>query len=816
MNAMSKLFIMNGPYKGKSFDINDNAVSIGRLPDNDIQIQDKTVSRRHLIVRREGDKFIIRDLNSKNGTYVKGKILSPGIDIEVEEGVPIAAGKVFVSLSLKNSEELPVRERDELLEDFSSTAIYTVYKDSPMPRLKNMDLFYKISNVLNQSLNINEILEKMLGYIFDLLTRIDRGVILLTDSETGEVSSIITRAGKTVKDKDMAHPPYSRSVVNAVIRDRRPVTILDAMGQDKSEVSKSIVRMNIKSVMCVPLISKSKIMGVIYVDSGRIPYGFSEEDIALITSLSSPAAIAIENAMLHSNMEKLVNDRTLSLRITEIKLKENETRFRAMFNNMSSGVIVCKIINNGDDFIILDVNKAACRIDGIKRKQVLDKGISEVFPGWKETGLQEAFKRVRQTHKPERCSVTLSRDKKTVSWREYYIDTLPGDEIMALFDDVTEKMKGEMEQKALQEQLFAAQKMESIGAFAGGTAHNFRNILQAITGNIEYLELIYGKEPEIKELAKNIYHSIDRGVGLINSLLQFAKKGWEVEMKDIDLSEVIEKTFEIIKRVFNRNISIKLDLDKELWVKGNSSLLSQAFMNLFTNARDAMPKGGELIIRAKKTKNMVVASVSDTGHGIEKEVIDKIFDPFFTLKDVGSGTGLGLSTTLGIIEQHKGAITVSSRPGKGATFKISIPLTGDTGVRTEKPHDNIKYGRKQKILIIDDEVSVLNAIAGLVERLGYTALPVKNSDYALDSFVEFSPDLVLIDRNMPGLDGISCIREFKKIDPNARIVIISGFESSGPYGIDEDVKAMINGYLVKPCGAVEISRMIAGVLEGAG
>jgi len=811
---MSKLFIMNGPNKGKSFDFSGNTAYVGRLPDNDIQINDKTISRKHLRIQRKGDNFIIRDLNSKNGTFVHGKILPPGKDLEVEEGIPIAIGKVFISLGIMCSEELFFdHELEGISEEFSSTAVYTAYQDRPLSQPKNMDFFFKVSNVLNQSLDINVVMEKMLDYIFDLLKRIDRGVIILIDSDTGAFTSVITRSEGACETSASEQTLYSKTVVNAVIKNRKPITILDAYGQDEMDVSKSMELMRVRSVMCVPLISKSKIRGVIYVDSVRIPYGFREEDIALITSLCSPAAVAIENAMLYSNMERLVDERTESLRKTENSLKENEKRFRAMFNNMSSGVLVCKAVNNGNDFIIMDLNKAECRIDRIKRKLVINKNLLETIPELKDTELPDALKRVWKTHKPERCAITLSREDKTSSWREYYIDTLPGDEIMAIFDDVTEKIKHEMEQKALQEQLFAAQKMESIGQFAGGTAHNFRNILQAISGNIEYLELIYDKEPEIKELAKNIYNSIEKGVGLINNLLHFAKKGWKVEMEDIELTEVIDKTYEIIKRVFNKNIEITIDLEKDLWVKGNSSLLSQAFMNLFTNARDAMPKGGELTIKARKVKNMVVAFISDTGHGIEKDVIDKIFDPFFTLKEVGSGTGLGLSTTLGIIEQHSGNITVSSKPGKGATFKISIPLSEDKVFREEKPKDDIVYGRKQKILIIDDEVFVLDSIAGLLEQMGYTAIPVNNSDYAMDSFLKYSPDLVLIDRNMPGLDGVACIREFMNTDPNARIIIISGYENSGVDGIDEDVKKMIKGYLVKPCGAVELSRMIHDVLK---
>ena len=283
-------------------------------------------------------------------------------------------------------------------------------------------------------------------------------------------------------------------------------------------------------------------------------------------------------------------------------------------------------------------------------------------------------------------------------------------------------------------------------------------------------------------------------------------------MEDLNLGEAILKTHDIIKRVFNKKIEIQLDLEENLPIHGNISLLSQAFMNLFNNARDAMPDGGKLIIKSRKMKNSVITQISDTGHGMDKDVMDKIFDPFFTLKEVGSGTGLGLSTTLGIIEQHEGSITVSSKPGEGTTFKIHFPLSdGKVEMKTKNDNDII-MGNGQKILIIDDEQIVLNTMSDLVKNLGYEAFPVNKSTGALKIYEEISPDIVLIDRNMPELDGIECIRQFMKSDPEARIIIVSGYDESGTNGIEEDIKEMIKGYLTKPCGIIDLSRMIHNAL----
>ena len=809
---MSKLFIMNGPDKGKSYPFESNIIYLGRLPDNDIQIKEKSISRKHLRIQQKGNKFLLRDLNSKNGTFINGRIVRPGMDFEVEEGVPIAVGKIFISLGVECKEDIfSIQELEDLSDEFSSTAMFTAYRDRPHTSPKNMDFFYKVSTALTQSLNIDEIMEKVLDYIFELFKRIDRGVIILLDYKTGDISSVISRTETNKNNKSTVNPRYSKTIVNKVIQNGKPIIMLDTLGLDDSDVSDSMELMNVKSVMCVPLISKSQVRGVIYVDSVKIPFGFREEDLSLINALSSPAAIAIENALLYSDMERLVQERTENLISTEKMLRESEKRFKSMFNNMSSGVIIFKVGNEGNDFTILDINRAGCKIEKITKKQAIRKNALDIFPELKTTALMENLLKVWENKKPEQCLITLSGDENTI-WKEYFLFHLPNDEIVAIVNDVSEKRKAEMDQKALQEQLFAAQKMESIGAFAGGTAHNFRNILQAISGNIEYLEALYGDKPEITDLVKNIYGSIDKGVDLINNLLHFSRKGWKLEMEDLDLADVITRTHEIIANVLNRNIEIKLDLENNLAVHGNFSLLSQAFLNLFTNARDAMPGGGELIIQARKFKNTVTAVVSDTGHGIDQDVIDKIFDPFFTLKDVGAGTGLGLSTTLGIIEQHKGSINVSSKPGEGASFKISLPATNGKIVQKVEPKGEIKRGKEQKVMIVDDEESVLDSLSSLIEKLGYKAIPVNRSTEAVLNYQKLEPDLVLIDRNMPGLDGPTCIKRLVEIDPSVKVVIISGYDISGPDGIDDDIKKMIKGYLTKPCGMTELSTAISQAL----
>ena len=805
---MTKLYIISGSNKGKSFALDGNVAFLGRAPQNQIQIQDKSVSRKHLKITHRDGKYFFEDLNSRNGTFIDNKPIQPGREVEIPEKVPVVVGSVVICLGGPAQwDVLFVDDSINLSNGLRETGVFR----RPMTSPRNLDLIYKISSVLMRSLNINETMEKVLDYIFELLKRIDRGVIILVDSESGETLDVISRSSDR---GDKTTKMYSRSIVEKAISERNAVIMSDTQTEKESDRSESMEIMRVRSVMCVPLISKSQIRGVLYVDSVNKPYGFRKEDLSLLSALSGPAAIAIENALLYSKMEKLVEERTRKLQQTQEKLQESEARFKEIFDNMSNGVVVYRPVENGLDFIVLDVNKAFQTFERISdKKQIIGTGILKTFPEAKSTGIMDVLARVLKTGIPERSSVSLMEDRKFLWQREYYVYRLPTNEIVTIFEDVTDKRKAEEEQKALQRQLFVSQKMESIGAFASGTAHNFRNILQAISGNTEYLEMTHGDEPEFKEMARSIYESVERGVDLINNLLHFSRKGGKYEFSDLDLADVVRSACSIVQKVFDRNIEIIMDVEEQLMTRGNHSLLSQALLNLFDNAKDAMPTGGKLIVAGGREGDRLVISVTDTGMGMEQDVLGKIFDPFFTLKEVGKGTGLGLSTTHGIVEDHKGVVRVFSKPGEGTTFKIYLPALDLEKVIKPEFEKRLIFGKGQKVMIVDDELPALEALVAMTSQLGYNSLPFSDPLVALKEYSAIGPELVLMDRNMPGLDGISCIREIVQMDRNARILIVSGYEESGPDGIEENVKALIKGYITKPCRIEELSIGISRALK---
>lgn len=298
---MTNLYVVNGSDEGRSFDLKGDTIYIGRSPDNDIQIKDRFVSRKHLRIFRKGSKYFIKDLESKNGTFINGKQIPSGVEFELKEGLTIAIGMSVVCLDKESAEDVvSFLESIRLSRDISKEVGVSA-KDRSMTAQKNMELIHKVSNVLMRSLNINQISEKILGYIFDLLKRIDRGAIILIDKKTGEISEVITKFKSHINGSDMR---YSPDVVDRVIEDGKAVIVLDSSADDEDDLSDTLKILKIGSVMCVPLIIRSKIRGVIYVDSIEKPHGFRKEDLSLFKALSSRAAIAIENASIYSRKNR--------------------------------------------------------------------------------------------------------------------------------------------------------------------------------------------------------------------------------------------------------------------------------------------------------------------------------------------------------------------------------------------------------------------------------------------------------------------------------------------------------------------------------
>jgi CheY-like chemotaxis protein/anti-sigma regulatory factor (Ser/Thr protein kinase) len=298
--------------------------------------------------------------------------------------------------------------------------------------------------------------------------------------------------------------------------------------------------------------------------------------------------------------------------------------------------------------------------------------------------------------------------------------------------------------------------------------------------------------------------------------MHFSRKQTDNEYHRLNLSEVIQESYQLIKDAFDKKIKIQVVVPESLPVLGDHSELSMALMNLFTNARDAMPDGGQLRIEAGKQGNKAVVMVADTGMGMDSRTVEKCFDPFFTTKEIGKGTGLGLSTTYGIVMNHKGDISVDSGPNRGSVFKVSLPLSDIKGAAEQDEAEGsaaIVYGNGKKVLVVDDETEILLAVSQLLERLGYQAEISGSGPEAVEKYKSWHPDVVLMDINMPGMDGLTSLAEMSKNNTDLRAVVISGYEENILNDMDPDNKKFIKGFLVKPFGKYALSASLARALN---
>jgi len=475
---------------------------------------------------------------------------------------------------------------------------------------------------------------------------------------------------------------------------------------------------------------------------------------------------------------------------------------------------------SADAIVILDlkgrtryVSPSFTRIFGWTREELQGKNIPFVPPDEKPT-TRDIIERLIEREKPLQNVVTrrMTREGRLLdvslsASRVEDLENLPSG-VLVVLRDVTEVRRMEV-------QLQHAQKMESIGTIASGVAHNFRNILAGISVDSQLLQIKHGKDPSIEEITGRMNRYVKRGTSLVEGLMQFARKPRDRGFGKVDLASILRDTRDLIAQSFAGNILIECSLPDSLMVLGDDNGLQQVFMNLCTNARDAMPDGGTLGIRAEGRGEWAEVEITDTGEGMSQETRQRCFDPFFTTKGVHKGTGLGLSTSYNIVKGHGGEITLRSAPGQGTTFLVHLPIHNEETV--DEPAGEKLWapvpGNGRTVLVVDDEEGMLKALEDLLESLGYVPVIASNGKDAVEAFKAHRPDAVILDRNIPGKDGIACLREIMELDAAARVILISGYDQEGPNGIDHETRKSIAGYLTKPLDVGELSHVLARLFK---
>ncbi|HAM49724.1 MAG TPA: hypothetical protein DCP92_03155 [Nitrospiraceae bacterium] len=389
------------------------------------------------------------------------------------------------------------------------------------------------------------------------------------------------------------------------------------------------------------------------------------------------------------------------------------------------------------------------------------------------------------------------------------------------------KERAESEREKFQELLFQAQKMESIGTLASGVAHDFNNIMTGILGYAEMILAATSEDSPHYEKIKIISSLCQRGAALTHQLLIFGRK-MPIKLERININSFIRETMTILRPVTGAGVEIMLNLQDGIPdIQADAGQLTQVLMNLTLNARHAMDSEGLLVFTTErcsafdpdgKQGEYLRISVSDTGIGIPESDIQKIFDPFFTTKSAGKGTGLGLAIVYSVVYAHGGWIDVSSKPGRGTTFKIYFPpLSEDTAVQVTSSNDfydkemNSSHG-KETILFVEDEDMIREIISSALKSYGYDVLLARDGEEAMEIYRSRSDeiDIVLSDKTMPRKSGIELFRELKSMNPDIKFILMTGY---GVSETDNEICRDMERIITKPCPTMKIAHFVKTALE---
>lgn len=468
----------------------------------------------------------------------------------------------------------------------------------------------------------------------------------------------------------------------------------------------------------------------------------------------------------------------------------------------------------GNIIVVLDMNgcfvrfnRAAEELTGFNSDEVLGSPVWDfVIPEDQKEAVQQVFDNLRKGNTKiagQYENDWLSRDggRRTLDWHNSVLHNRAGEitHIVTLGYDVTERNAAEEHRQRLQRELNQARKMEALGQLTGGIAHDFNNILGIITGysDLALEELEDSGKPEIKEYVKNILLSSKRASDLVKQMMVFSRGG-QGRSEPHELQRVINENIKMLRSVLPSSIQMNFSFDEDLpQVMVDTVQIQQIMMNLCLNAKDAMEGEGKLDIKLtlhsdinaecrachqQVTGDWLELSVSDTGEGMTDDVLERIFEPFYTTKAVGEGTGMGLSMVHTIVDNHSGHILITTQIDQGTTFKLLFPPLSDQGVKVleevdlEVSHD--KYlGHKEKILIVDDELALASYIEGMLTKKGYQCETRTQSPEALALF-KSDPDgydLLLTDQTMPELTGVELIKEVRKLRPDIPVILATGY-----------------------------------------
>jgi PAS domain S-box-containing protein len=605
--------------------------------------------------------------------------------------------------------------------------------------------------------------------------------------------------------------PVNQSLSGQAIRQKKIIICEDIAANDRIEpaIKAAMLKANRAASVSIPLLFQGRALGVINLLFAE-KIKFTDYELETLFSIGKTIGLAMANARHIETIKAEVEER----KSAEEALRLSEEKYRLLIENAHDAIFITQ------EGFITYANPRTLKLLGFDMEELLRKPVASFLIA--ENNQANRNKKTGSKNVADATSCKLINKKLVeLSLEVNIIDVVWENKKASLYfgRDVTN-------QKKLEAQLHRAQKMEAIGTLAGGLAHDFNNLLMGIQGNTSLMLLQTPSGQPHYERLKNIEQYVASGAEITGQLLGFARGG-KYEVKPINLNNLIEKNAQMFGRT-KKEISIHENYYKNLWtVEVDRGQIEQVLLNLYVNAWQAMPRGGHLYlstINISVDENManihqiqkgryVRASITDDGIGMDEETQMKLFDPFFTTKVRSRGTGLGLASAYGIIKNHGGTISVYSAKGKGATFNIYLPASEKEAISDEAiAEDSLSVG-KETILFVDDEDMIVNVGRDMLETMGYKVITANSGKEALQIYEKskIDIDLVILDLIMPHLSGEATFKKIKEINPEAKVLLSSGYSINGQ--ATKLIEQGCRGFIQKPYSINELSTRIREIFD---
>jgi PAS domain S-box-containing protein len=644
--------------------------------------------------------------------------------------------------------------------------------------------------------------QQLLNFIIDALQKrlqFNRGMIMLANPERTKLV-YTTGYGYTPEEEVLLKNTdfgltntASKGTFYLAFRDQKPFLIEDTNSIEKEvspKSSKFIKGLGINAFICVPIIYEGKSEGILAVDNTKTKSKPTQSDLSLLMGIAPQIGISLNNALAHK------------------RIKESEERFRNLSDN--SPDIIYQLDKEGR---FKYVNPAWEEVFGHAQGELRCRHLTDFMRQDDRKTFSQIFQKIITDKSTVRDKNFIILNKKSLA-RYVTFTGAPDLDAEGTVMGIVGTLKDMTKLRSMEAQLMQTSKMEAVGTLTGGIAHDFNNIIQAIMG---YNQLMIsgraGNETDMIYL-NNIGELIQRSRMLVQQLMLFSKKV-EPQSKVVNINDEILSMQSLLTKSIPKMIEIKTDLDKSIsLINADPTQIGQIIMNLVINARDALGDSGTITIATKNifvsedtftgglnipTGNYIELSITDTGCGMEDEVMQHIYEPFFTTKEVGKGTGLGLAVVHGIVENHEGFIYCESEPDRGTTFRIlfTASASGKPVQKAVEPKQQSSDGT-ETILFVDDEKSILEIAKETLRMHGYNVKTAQSGEDALEIYNADKDkiDLIILDLIMPGKGGKKCLNDLVAINPRVKVLMTSGYSSSRQ--IEELTQAGAVGFINKP------------------